>query len=106
MGKNVVIDSLDVSDFDLIVIGDGAVINEGATITGHHFTDGLLHFGAVLAPLLYVQSGTPCCQISRVLECIMVGVLLAQHIWSFSPVPCQGACTGLDSLGLGFEVRD
>ena len=60
MGKNVVIDSLDVSDFDLIVIGDGTVINEGATITGHHFADGLLHFGAVRAPLLYVRSGAPC----------------------------------------------
>ncbi len=47
MGKNVVIDSLDVSDLDLVVIGDGAVVNEGATITGHYFKDGLLQFGAV-----------------------------------------------------------
>ena len=49
VGKNVVIDSLDVSDMDLVVIGDGAVINEGATITGHYFKDGLLQFGAVRA---------------------------------------------------------
>ena len=51
VGENVVIDSLDVSDLDLVVIGDGAVINEGATITGHYFEDGLLHFGAVRASL-------------------------------------------------------
>ena len=50
VGDNVFVDSLDVSDFDLLVIGDGAVINEGATITGHHFADGMLHFGAVQAP--------------------------------------------------------
>ena len=47
VGKNVFIDSLDVSDLDMVNIGDGAVINEGATITGHYFKDGLLQFGAV-----------------------------------------------------------
>lgn len=47
VGKNVFIDSLDVSDLDLVNIGDGATINEGATITGHYFKDGLLQFGAV-----------------------------------------------------------
>ncbi len=49
VGANVFIDSLDVSDLDLVIIGDGAVINEGATITGHYFKDGMLHFGAVRA---------------------------------------------------------
>ena len=47
VGSNVFIDSLDVSDLDMVNIGDGVVINEGATITGHYFRDGMLQFGAV-----------------------------------------------------------
>ena len=47
IGKNVYIDSLDFSDFDLINIGDEVAINEGATLLGHYFKDGLLHFGEV-----------------------------------------------------------
>ncbi len=47
IGRNVYIDSLDFSDFDLINIGDDVAINEGATLLGHYFKDGLLHFGEV-----------------------------------------------------------
>ena len=53
VGKDVFIDSLDVSDLDMVNIGDGAVINEGATITGHYFKDGLLQFGAVQTHALF-----------------------------------------------------
>ena len=47
IGKGGYIDSLDVCDFDLITIGDGVVVNEGATIIGHYFQDGELHFREV-----------------------------------------------------------
>ena len=47
IGKNAYLDSLDVSDFDLINIGDDVAINEGATLLGHYFKDGHLHFGEV-----------------------------------------------------------
>lgn len=48
IGKNAYLDSLDFSDFDLINIGDDVAINEGATLLGHYFKDGHLHFGEVL----------------------------------------------------------
>ncbi|CAL8464659.1 g4194 [Coccomyxa elongata] len=48
IGRNVYIDSVDLSDFDLINIGDDVAINEGATLLGHYFKDGLLHFGEVI----------------------------------------------------------
>ena len=47
IGKNAYLDSLDFSDFDLINIGDDVAVNEGATLLGHYFKDGLLHFGEV-----------------------------------------------------------
>ena len=47
IGKNAYIDSLDFSDFDLINIGDEVAINEGATMLGHYFKDGFVHFGEV-----------------------------------------------------------
>ena len=47
IGRNVYIDSVDMSDFDLVNIGDDVAINEGATLLGHYFKDGLLHFGEV-----------------------------------------------------------
>lgn len=47
IGKNAYLDSLDLSDFDLINIGDDVAINEGATLLGHYFKDGHLHFGEV-----------------------------------------------------------
>ena len=47
IGKNAYLDSLDFSDFDLINIGDDVAVNEGATLIGHYFKDGLLHFGEV-----------------------------------------------------------
>lgn len=47
IGKNAYLDSLDFSDFDLINIGDDVAINEGATLLGHYFKDGHLHFGEV-----------------------------------------------------------
>lgn len=50
IGKNVYIDSMDLSDFDLINIGDDVAINEGATLLGHYFKDGLLNFGEARFP--------------------------------------------------------
>lgn len=47
IGRNAYIDSVDMSDFDLINIGDDVAINEGATLLGHYLKDGLLHFGEV-----------------------------------------------------------
>ena len=47
IGKGVYIDSLDINDCDLVVIGDSVAINEGVTILGHYFKDGFLHFGQV-----------------------------------------------------------
>lgn len=48
IGANTFIDSLDVSDWDLLEIGDEAVIGEGATLMAHSFKDGCLHFDQVL----------------------------------------------------------
>ena len=47
IGENVVIDTLDVTDFDMISIGDDVAIGEGATVMGHFFKDGFLHFNEV-----------------------------------------------------------
>jgi hypothetical protein len=47
IGRDAYIDSVDMSDFDLINIGDDVAINEGATLLGHYLKDGLLHFGEV-----------------------------------------------------------
>ncbi|EIE19942.1 hypothetical protein COCSUDRAFT_58179 [Coccomyxa subellipsoidea C-169] len=47
IGENVVIDTLDVTDFDLISIGDNVAIGEGATVMGHYYRDGFLHFDEV-----------------------------------------------------------
>ncbi|KAK9916399.1 hypothetical protein WJX75_002178 [Coccomyxa subellipsoidea] len=48
IGENVVIDTLDVTDFDLISIGDNVAIGEGATVMGHYYKDGSLHFDEVV----------------------------------------------------------
>jgi acetyltransferase-like isoleucine patch superfamily enzyme len=48
IGENVVIDTLDVTDFDLISIGDNVAIGEGATVMGHYYKDGFLHFDEVM----------------------------------------------------------
>lgn len=48
IGENVVIDTLDVTDFDLISIGDDVAIGEGATVMGHYYKDGFLHFDEVM----------------------------------------------------------
>lgn len=53
------IDSVDLSDFDLINIGDDVAINEGATLLGHYFKDGLLHFGEVSPFVLHILASTP-----------------------------------------------
>lgn len=42
------IDTLDVTDFDLISIGDNVAIGEGATVMGHYYKDGFLHFDEVM----------------------------------------------------------
>lgn len=47
IGANVVIDTLDVTDYDMISIGDDVAVNEGATVMGHYFKDGFLHFDEV-----------------------------------------------------------
>ena len=75
IGKGVFIDSLDVCDFDLINIGDGVAINEGASISGHYFKDGQLCFGEVppspspCPPLVQPAPGAeislPACEQSR-----------------------------------------
>ncbi|EIE19938.1 hypothetical protein COCSUDRAFT_44339 [Coccomyxa subellipsoidea C-169] len=48
IGENVVIDTLDVTDFDLISIGDNVAIGEGATVMGHYYKGGFLHFDEVV----------------------------------------------------------
>ena len=48
IGENVVIDTLDVTDFDLVSIGDNVAIGEGATVMGHYYKDGFLHFDEVM----------------------------------------------------------
>lgn len=47
IGENVVVDSLDVTDYDLISIGDNVAVGEGATIMGHFYKDGYLQFDEV-----------------------------------------------------------
>ncbi|KAK9904717.1 hypothetical protein WJX75_001194 [Coccomyxa subellipsoidea] len=65
IGRDAYIDSVDMSDFDLINIGDDVAINEGATLLGHYLKDGLLHFGEVIVedrvriePYAAVQPGS------------------------------------------------
>lgn len=48
IGKEVYIDSLDISDPEMINIGDDTVVNEGVTIAGHYFKDNCVHFGQVM----------------------------------------------------------
>jgi serine acetyltransferase len=48
IGKGVYIDSLDISDPEMINIGDDTVVNEGVTIAGHYFKDNSVHFGQVM----------------------------------------------------------
>lgn len=45
IGANAFIDALDVSDWDLLEVGDDVAIGEGATVLAHSFKDGHLHFG-------------------------------------------------------------
>ena len=52
IGRGCFIDSLELTDCDLLNIGDEVVVNEGASLIGHYFKDGHLHFGEV---------GAPCC---------------------------------------------
>ena len=45
IGANAFIDALDVSDWDLVEVGDDVAIGEGATVLAHSFKNGHLHFG-------------------------------------------------------------
>jgi hypothetical protein len=47
IGEGCHIDTLDVCDFELVTLGDNVVLNEGSSITGHYFQDGMLHFKEV-----------------------------------------------------------
>ena len=47
IGADVYLDTLDLCDWDLITIGSGVAVNEGASLIGHYFKDGQLHFGEV-----------------------------------------------------------
>ena len=47
IGADIYLDTLDLCDWDLITIGSGVAINEGASLIGHYFKDGQLHFGEV-----------------------------------------------------------
>ena len=47
IGADVYLDTLDLCDWDLITIGSSVAINEGASLIGHYFKDGQLHFGEV-----------------------------------------------------------
>ena len=57
IGRGCFIDSLDLSDCDLINIGNDCAINEGASLVGHYFKDGHLHFGEVLPAACFLK---PC----------------------------------------------
>ena len=47
IGRDCFIDSLELCDCDLLNVSDEVVINEGASLIGHYFKDGHLHFGEV-----------------------------------------------------------
>ena len=50
IGEGCLIDSMDVTDFPLVHLGDGVAVNVGATIMGHSFKDGYVHFAEVSKP--------------------------------------------------------
>jgi len=47
IGANAFIDTLDVSDWDLLELGDDVAVGEGATLVAHSFKDGHLHLAPV-----------------------------------------------------------
>ena len=47
IGANAFIDTLDVSDWDLLELGDDVAVGEGATLVAHSFKDGHMHLAPV-----------------------------------------------------------
>jgi acetyltransferase-like isoleucine patch superfamily enzyme len=48
IGRNVYINSTRISEFDLVILEDEVCIDEGATLCGHAFEDGVMKLGDVL----------------------------------------------------------
>lgn len=65
IGKNVVLDSIDITDPCLVSIADESVVSEGVTLQGHQVKNGMLVLGSVrigshssVGPFAFLQIGT------------------------------------------------
>ncbi|KAH9324360.1 hypothetical protein KI387_004538 [Taxus chinensis] len=65
IGKDVVLDSIDITDPSLVSIADEAVVSEGATLESHQVKNGMLVLGPVrigsrasIGPFAFLQMGT------------------------------------------------